>query len=335
MPGVVLIVAAVVLQASGNGFLTGNIGGTESMLLSFCAFASCAVVCNVITGVRRSTRPESLRRDTRRLLVYLNVSTAVAFLGLYWSYSLIPAPLASAIGIGMAPLVVSCIGFAKGQRRHVVVELCVGSVALLFVMAVTSRSLSIGQIAFDRSFVLGTGVAFIAGGLFATIPLLSYRLGRERISPVFVMAHRFHLTWMAALAILLLRPAELVEIVAAGRLGFIAAVAVAGIALPLYLLQIGMQRTAPLFMTLLYSIQPSLTYIAAVAVSPLKFDLLTFVFINASLATAFGGPLLITRLRQRGRDDHDPSEGRTLVGTGARPPRPPADRDLEKVAGRR
>lgn len=83
-------------------------------------------------------------------------------------------------------------------------------------------------------------------GMAAGIAVISHRLGRLAISPVTVTAHRFHLTYLLAPALLLLGPDPGPRSFSGGRIAFIAVLAVLGVALPLFVLQIGMQRTAPL-----------------------------------------------------------------------------------------
>lgn len=297
MGGSPLVIIAITLQALSNGLLSDHLSGAESVLLSFLAFGTSALVFGLVTKFRAGEDRQPLRGARLRLMLLLNVATAVTFLGFYWSLSVIPAPLASAVETGIGPLAVACFGIRRsgGARRSV--ETGLGALSLLLALCVGCRMVSNGQIESPALLLGGAGVAAVAGCSAAGIAVLSHRLGRLRVSPVQVTAHRFHLTYLLALAVLLFggRPAGGW---AGSSVAFIAAVAVLGAALPLFVLQIGMQRTAPLVVTLMASAVPGLTYLMATLVGRQGFDLVTFVLINGSLGVAFLGPVLVRRLRQ-------------------------------------
>lgn len=295
-----LIIAAAALQATGNGLLTGNIDASESIVLSFCAFGSSAIIFGLLNQRRRLTATAVPPVNVRVPLLLMNIATALAFIGLYWSYSMFPAPLASATGIAIGPLAVSLIDRLTGGSRRSNGELVVGAVSLGLVLAVATRSISLGTVALDGAFVLGFAIAIAAGALFACIPILSHRLGTTGVGPVRILAHRYHLTYIAAFVILVATPHAAMDTITGPRLPFIACVALVGVALPIFLLQLSMKHVQPVFLALIFSIQPSLTYLAAVVATELRFDAISFLLINASLCVAFGGPLLLHR-RERAR----------------------------------
>ena len=148
----------------------------------------------------------------------------------------------------------------------------------------------------------GVAVAAVAGCSAAGIAVLSHRLGQLRVSPVQVTAHRLHLTYLSALAVLALGGQPLGGW-KGSTVAFIASVAVLGAALPLFVLQIGMQRTAPVVVTLMASAVPGLTYLMASLVGYQRFDVPTFALISGSLGVAFLGPILMRRLPSKTRRD--------------------------------
>ncbi len=294
MGGSLIVTVAIALQALSNGLLSGNLSGAQSVLLSFTAFSTSALVFGVVAHFRAGGQRQRLRGTALRLMVLLNVATAVTFLGFYWSLSVVPAPLAAAVETGIGPFAMACfrIRTSSGARRRT--ELGLGMLALLLALSVAGRVASVGKAESPALLLAGVGVAAIAGCSAAGIAVLSHRLGQLQISPVRVTAHRFHLTYLLALAVLVFgsQPAGGW---AGSRVAFIASVAVLGAALPLFLLQIGMQKTKPMMVTLLASAVPSLTYLMASVTGRQRFDVLSFVLINGSLCVAFLGPVLINR----------------------------------------
>jgi inner membrane transporter RhtA len=296
MGGLQPVLIAIVMQALSNGLLSGNLTGGESLLLSFTAFSLSALVFGLLARLKPAVPYESAFRGPRlRLLITLNVATAVTFLGFYCSLSLIPAPLAAAVETGIGPLAAACYRLrsrgASWQRR----ELVMGMAALALAVAAAGRTVSVGQIGSLRAFTAGVLMAGIAGVSATGIAVLSHRLGRLEVSPVRVTAHRFHLTYLLALAALLIGPGPGQLTHPDQRTGFVVLVAVGGATIPLFLLQVGMQRTAPMTVTLLASAVPGLTYLAATVCGGQAFDPVTCVMVNGSLAVAFLGPRLIRR----------------------------------------
>ena len=298
MYGSLLILIAISMQALSNGLLSDNLSGSESLLLSFTAFSAATVVFGVVARVRRAREGEAGREnglfhgERLRLLVQLNVATAVTFLGFYWSLSLVPAPLASAVETGIGPLAMACYGLRSRTPGHRLPQLTVGALTLAFALAVAGRVVSAGRIASVPTFTAGLAVAAVAGTSAAGIAALSHRLGRLKVSPVQVTAHRFHLTYLLALAALLLGSDQAPQL-SGSRIAFIVLVALGGATVPLFVLQIGMQRTPPMTVTLLASAVPGLTYLMATSLGSQAFDPLTFALINGSFVVAFLGPKLI------------------------------------------
>ncbi len=300
MGGSLLVGIAITLQAVSNGLLSDRLTGSGSLLLSFTAFSTSALVFGVVARFRASGERQRLRGTRLRLMVLLNMATAVTFLGFYWSLSVIPAPLASAVETGIGPLALACFPIRRSLGARRPAEVGVGLLALLLALLVGCRMDSTGQAHSPALLLGGIAVAAVAGCSAAGIAVLSHRLGQLRVSPVQVTAHRFHLTYLFALATLALggQPSGGWR---GSTVAFIASVAVLGAALPLFVLQIGMQRTAPVVVTLMASAVPGLTYLMASLVGHQRFDVPTFALISGSLGVAFLGPTLLRRLPSRTR----------------------------------
>ncbi|MGW5969532.1 hypothetical protein [Streptomyces sp. NPDC055186] len=305
VPGAALVTVAALLQSIANGLLSGDLTGQESLLLSFLAFTTSALVFLQVTSARGSRR-EGARRSLRaafRPLALMNAATAVAFLGFYWSLSLIPAPLAVAVDIGVGPLALALLRRQELSPAQRIGRLTLGVAALVLAVAAAVRMTTDGQSASGGTMLLGLGVAATAGLAGATIPLLSVRLGALGVTAAQVTAHRFHLTYVTALALLVVTGLPTSTLTDGSRMAFLAVIAVLGTALPLFVLQVGMLRTPPFVVALIVSSGPGLTYTVAALTGGQSFDALTFLLISGTLLLAFIGPSLMRLLEHRHPDE--------------------------------
>jgi drug/metabolite transporter (DMT)-like permease len=291
--GSALVIAAIVVQAVTNGVLSGHLDGSESLLLSFTAFGLSALASGIVDR-RRRTRGirEPLRGERLRVMVLLNAATAVAFLGFYTALTLAPAALAAALETGIGPLVLALSALRHPEARDLR-RILLGAVTLALALGAALRAAAAGAAYSAADLTAGLALAAVAGTAAAGIAVLSHRLGRLDVSPVTVTAHRFHLTYLLALGLLLFNPSTGLRSITGTSAGVIVLLAVLGVALPLFVLQIGMQRTPPIVVTLLASGVPGMTYLTAVCARGEAFGPLAFILINGSLVLAFLGPPLI------------------------------------------
>ncbi|MGI5214376.1 EamA family transporter [Plantactinospora sp. CA-290183] len=262
----VLVGVAVVLQAGSSGFLSGRLDGTQSLLFSTVAFALATVV---FTAVERVVRP-GLRgngltlRTHLKPMAYMNVLTAVTFIGFYLSLAYVPASLAISVETAIGPLVIALANRVIRRRPGPASDYLVGS-ALIICSAGLALRLPSGSTddLSTGALVIGVGLALLAGVGAAGLALLSERLGQLNVAPVTVTANRFHLTYLAALVLLALEPPTLSDV--RSQVPLLLVLAVVAVVVPLYLLQVGLQRADPLKAMTLVTTMPGMTYLAQVA----------------------------------------------------------------------
>lgn len=116
------IVASVLLQAGGLGYISGQLDATGSIALSCLGFGSATVIFNVALLLRRIRRSKSAapRPKATRLLVLMNVVTAITFLSFYAALTWIPSALATGIETAIGPAVLSFprAGWVWTSRRR-------------------------------------------------------------------------------------------------------------------------------------------------------------------------------------------------------------------------
>jgi drug/metabolite transporter (DMT)-like permease len=261
-----LIALSVLLQAAAEAFLSGRISSGDSLRFSLLAFLGCTLLFLAVGRLRRTpghgTAQPQDRPRRRHLFAALNAASAVTFLGLYLALVWVPAAFAASLMAGVGPLAATVLARLSGSRRPAANWLyAMGLFAASVVTAAAVQPALLDTSSWQSgpaASTAGAGLALLCGVGAAAIAQLSRELAAHGTAPATVMAHRFHLTYvLAALALTadgLTEPPRLSWTVTA-------LAAFAGVVAPLYVLQIGVQRTpAPVTMALLAT-QPGVAYL--------------------------------------------------------------------------
>ncbi|MFI6093547.1 hypothetical protein [Streptomyces sp. NPDC051218] len=294
---VLCIVASVLLQAGVYGFVSGTLDSSGSLALSCAGFGAAAVLFNTVLLARRLRRgPTAVAPGTRGLLVAMNVVTAVTFLSFYASLTWVPATLATGVETAMGPIVIALLGLA-GRGRRVSRQGWLAAVVLVLL------GVALGQrFAADSAF--GPGVAaglvlVVAAGVGAPVlALLSAELGRRGVDPVYVTAHRFHLTYLCGGVLLFLVGGPGGDWTT--KLPTMLFTGVLAVTLPLFALQAGLQRIDPMVAMVLLTTLPGVTYLAETAFHG-SFDAVSLAQICALILVA------VWYLRVSGEDEPTPA----------------------------
>lgn len=264
---IALTLISVLLQAAAEGFLSGRLDVTASLRLSLLAFLATTVIFTAITWLRRRSRTEpqataAQRARVRRLLWQMNAASAVTFLGFYLALAWVPAALGASLVAGVGPLAVLLMGALGGTKPSGPAGWA-RAVLLLAVSLATAACIQPGPLWRAGPLVYaGAALAVLAGFGAACLAVVSRRLGALGVHPTRVMAHRFHLTYVLAAAVLALQGGSGTSELS---LGATALIALVGVVVPLYLLQISIQRCPPLVTMVLLTAVPGLTYVTQVA----------------------------------------------------------------------
>ncbi|MET9765040.1 hypothetical protein ABZ016_39270 [Streptomyces sp. NPDC006372] len=258
------IVASVLLQAGVFGYISGRLDATASLTLSCTGFGAAAVLFNAALLVRRARRgPAAGSPKATGLLALMNVVTAVTFLGFYASLSWVPSALATGIETAIGPAVLALLGLAGYGRRVTRQEWAAAAVLLLLGLGIAWSFTSTGGIQPSAGTAFGLALVVGAGTGAAVLALISAELGRRGIDPVYVTAHRFHLTYLCGGALLVAAGGPGRRWVA--ELPTLFLLGVLAVAIPLFLLQAGLQRADPMVAMVLLTTLPGATYLAETA----------------------------------------------------------------------
>ena len=256
-PGLALLVifVAIAFQAGVQGTMTAWIGTADAMLFSVLAFALTATVFSLlsISGKRWRVGPKM----PARLMIVMNIATAVTFISFYASISMIPAATTGALQSAFGPIAVALLSFAVTRTSSSRLRWLIAIVLVLLgtVLAAQTWERDAGD---SGTAVVGVLLAILAGWGTASVTLISRSLGERRVSPVVVTAHRFHLSFIVAAVIWIASGPPVPE---PSHVLLLLGLGVLAVTIPLFLLQVGLQKARPFSAMLIVTTLPALTYL--------------------------------------------------------------------------
>lgn len=246
----IFILISVICQSLAYGALSGD-SGTNILLFVSQGFFLTSAFYLILARMKGM----AVRKQHIVTLLKLNISTAVAFLCFYLSLYFIPASISSLIEAAAGPLWGVIIGYLISSRD-------ISLKSLLITLAIFASSMVVLFIENTGKFSLkdGAGIALsLAAALGATLIAFSSKNSEKiGLSALTVLGYRFHLTWILSLLLFLQVSDEL--LIASFKWEY-CVLAFAGVTLPMYLLQIGMQRVHPLITMVCLSFVPVVTYL--------------------------------------------------------------------------
>lgn len=254
------LVAAVVLQAVTTALLGLSFSVADSVVMLTIGAGSAAAVGALWLRRRPELKPPPVvRLSVRGALVRLNVWSAICFGAFFLGIVVHEAPIVFALEVGFAPLAATVWSWHQGGRSAPAPRQWVGA----GVMAVLSLAMAgIAQLSNPASLagvLLGWGLGVVAGVAVAALAITSRSLGAQGISFPYVIANRFHATYVGAAVVLAALLAAGQLSISATRLAIIAAFAVAAMVIPLILLQFAMLKLNPLSVTAALAAVPAAT----------------------------------------------------------------------------
>lgn len=193
-------------------------------------------------------------------LVLLNVATAVTFLSFFFALKLIEPAIADAVNIGVGPLLAVLIAWmwaGQGPSVHRLV-VCGGVLTGCAVLAVAAMRES-GFVDDGGDARLGLAASALAGIGSVSITVASRSLSERGWSSGAILAHRFYVVIPASLALVVF--GEGVGEWTQMPWPALVVIALAGVLVPLYLLQFGIRRCDPYTVMVTMAAMPLLTFL--------------------------------------------------------------------------
>jgi len=263
--GFFLSVVFVVLAAGRDVYFGARFQQVHPLAVALTAFTLCTLVFLPIALVRDRAGLARLRRHAG-ILVWINVTTAVAWLSFFHALRLAEPALVQVVFFGIGPLTVTWIdrlvpGIAAATRSPAERRLHAGLLgALLFVAGVLLGGWSgLGPQPLGR--VL-TGLALTVGGgvCISISTLLSRVVNDAGVGPATVIALRFPGAVVLAGVLAALAPAAAIEGLTPATLAVIALASLLLIVLPNYVNQVGISLASPLTVRAVLAVGPVLVF---------------------------------------------------------------------------
>jgi drug/metabolite transporter (DMT)-like permease len=266
-------------------------------------------------GVAATLRPLRTRRYD---VIMINVTTTVTWLSMLFALKFLEPAVVTAVGLALGPLLAVLMSplLRPGTsvlRAESVVSLGIAVlIGVLVWSSFTGRS-AVGELSPVETMV-GVGLTLLTGLGSVTNVIYSKRLSDAYLTPQSVLAVRFFVmlavTWtmVAASAEPGLGAAFLPSLL----------IAVIGVALPLYLLQVGIKHTEPITASILLTLSPLFAFVLQLSDRRLTPSALTLAGVVGIVVLVAAG--MVARTRHESRPATDPAHRPAVASTDSNQP---------------
>ncbi len=209
-------------------------------------------------GAAATLRP---LRTNRYDIIMINITTAVTWLSMLFALKYLEPAIVNVVGLAIGPLITVLLSplLRPGSsvlRVEILVSLIIGAmIGMLVWGSITGRS-GIGELG-RLDAMLGVGLTLLTGiGSVANV-IYSKRLSDANLKPQSVLALRFFLMLAITWTMVAVSPAPGL----AAALLPSAPIAVIGVAVPLYLLQVGIRNVEPITASILLTLSPFFAFV--------------------------------------------------------------------------
>jgi drug/metabolite transporter (DMT)-like permease len=230
------------------------------------------VFCGAAVWRLRRSRLALVIREHGRDLLILNLTTAVTWLALLYALKLMEPAIANVVSIAIGPAVTAAMQALWWKQDRVLLGETLSAVGILLTLVLLVwASLSGDSAIGGRGTVamsLGVCAAVVSGAASAGNVVFSARLGAAGLDVPTVMGLRFGLVAVSGWA--LVGGTGVGQVPDALVPG--AVVAVIGVAVPAYLVQIGVRKVPPMTASMVITLAPAMTLLLQLFDSRLAFS---------------------------------------------------------------
>ena len=313
--GVMPLLTYAVLTAAMDVYAGNRLQVVSPASIAAISFTLVVVFFAAVHFRQSEARRLSVVSSHRRDLVAINITTAVTWLSTFYALSYLEPAIVNVMALALGPAIMVLVGPQLRQQSTVMrVEIAV-SAAICILLGVLAWSSFTGRSGLGRVSAGHTaaGVVFTlicAAGSAVNIIYMK-RLNDAGCNPGTVLATRFILMSVAGWVLVALE----------GQNGIFAAllpgaiVAVGGVGLPIYILQIGVRYTEPITTSLLISLSPLFAFVMELADRRLRFSPFTLGGVLSVVALVVIG--VMSRDRQSTSHRPDPARLAAIEAVGS------------------
>ncbi|MFS8096764.1 DMT family transporter [Lentzea alba] len=234
-------------------------------------------------------------RTHRRDLIAINITTAVTWLTTFYALAYLEPAIVNVVGLALGPVITVFAGSWLRRGSTVLATEVVVSIAICALLGAlvwgsfTGRS-GLGDMATSDAVA---GLVFTVACAVGSAVNIIYmkRLSDAGCAPGQVLATRFFL--MSGIAWVLVAFEDGADLQAAFLPGLI--VAIIGVGLPIYVLQIGIKHTEPITTSLLVALSPLFAFVMQLADGRLRFSIFTLAGVLLVVALVVVGAVVRSR----------------------------------------
>jgi len=315
--GIAPLLAFAVMTAAMDVYGGNRLQVLSPQSLAAISFTLTAAFFLTLEMARRGVTAFRLIRSHTYDVVAINVTTAVTWLSTLYALKYLEPAVVNVVGLALGPVIIALAGpvLRRGSTvlaTEVVVSLGICVLLGVLVWGSFTGKTGIGQVGTDRA-LLGVIFAVVCAiGSSANIIYMK-RLSEAGHHPQAVLAIRFFL--IVLVAWLLTAMTDHQDLAAAVVPG--AVVAVIGIGLPIYVLQIGIRHTEPITTSLLVSLSPLFAFLMQLLDGRLQPSVLTMMGIVGVVALVAVGTVARSLMDSRSRAPAVATTVHSGAGVGA------------------
>lgn len=293
--GIVPLLIFAALTAAMDVYGSNRLQVVSPESLTAVSFTLTAVFFLVLELARNGTAFLTMLRESRHDVIAINITTAVTWLATFYALRNLEPAVVNVVGLALGPVFILLTGAILRRGASVIAAEVVVALGICVFLSVLVWGSFTGETAVGDigESTAAWGLVFSVVCAIGSAANITYmkRLSDRGRSPQEVLAVRFFL--MIAIGWAMTATSSLEEVTAALVPG--AVVAVIGIGLPIYVLQIGIRHTEPITTALIVSLSPIFAYFMQFLDGRLQPSSLTIVGIVGIVALATAGTLARAR----------------------------------------
>lgn len=256
--GIMLIIAFNVLSAAKEVYVAHLLQAAHPMVVLLFTFSITALFFLSLEVRSFASYVQGLRRQRVNVLL-LNITTMVSWMSFFMALKFIEPAVADAIGFALGPILTIMMWRAlrpdrPATRGEVVAAIGIFIGVLVLLGSTGSGRSAVGHISFNDN-LLGLACSLVCGLAVVGNTIFSKRLSDSGMTAHRVMAQRFLLLIASGIA---LWPASVpLASITIEFMGIMLLIALFGVIIPLYVLQLGIERCEPVTVSLLLSCLPA------------------------------------------------------------------------------
>jgi drug/metabolite transporter (DMT)-like permease len=270
--GVLPLLGYAVLTAGMDVYAGNRFKHVSPASIAAVSFTLATVFFLAIELRRYGARRLALLSEHRRDLVAINFTTALTWLSTFYALDYLEPAIVNVIGLALGPVIMTLAGPLLRRQSTVMITEVVVSVIICGLLGVlvwgsfTGRS-GLGHVSVSDA-VLGLVFTVVCAAGSAVNIIYMKRLNDAGCDPGTVLATRFFVMIVAAWLLVALQGKA--DLSAAFLPGVV--VAVIGVGVPIYVLQVGIRYTEPITTSLLISLSPLFALVMQLADGRLRFS---------------------------------------------------------------